>query len=965
MTLATVGSDVSADVFISYSHADTKQAERLEEALRARGLSVWRDNRLHTEAVGKPYEPVIDSALRKATKVLVLWSPHSIKSKWVPAEAQRAYEQSKIVTVSLSECEKPLPFNTLHNLPFASSGPDLDLLLAALGAVPLAGQQGPALTLARPRVDTGRMPTTYARTLVGRDGELARLYRAWDSQQTNVFVIEAIGGAGKTTLMHHFVQGMQASGWRGAQRVYVWSFYSQGTDQKRTGSAHEFFEHALRWMGHKSEMPRSPKDRGSRLAELVRSSRTLLVLDGLEPLQYSTHSSGLAGKLRDEAMAIFFKDLASQNNGLCLVTTRIGIPDLRHFPPAVFSEPLARLSQADGVKLLKSLGVEGRVRAMNDLVEEYQGHALALTLVGRYLHMHHSGNIKNRRFVPAVSSIEGQDRNVSRVMRRYEIMYEERIKERVGEKLLRAFLLGSRRKEVEKTAAARQLGILRLLGLFDRPIETDALRLLRAKPAIPGLTEAIVELTEDEWVYAVAALRDLGLIAPAQKDKPHEIDAHALVREYFGNRLRETRPEAWREANGRLFRHYSDLAEERPKSLDAMEPLFRAIYHGCEAGRFEEAFRTYQNRLNRGPARFVVKEFGAHGVDLAALASFFAVPWSKLAPGVPTGEHAILLEWAGNSLTAFLRLNEAQQAYVASLAATGTDTATAPARRRRLRQLAEVQLKRGHLAEVEQTIQRIEQVETEIQGGPHPNELSVTSQRGHVALLRGDLQTAERLLDPLRLSGTLAGIRACDYRIAVGRHQEIIDRKHISTAYNEPENEGLIKLQQARAFAAAGRSADAAQTFEDAIRLIRELDSLDELPYTLLASSRFLLESGNRDEALRRLDEAADLIARGDMRLLDADAKILRAELLLGASDSGSIADAGALLNDAQRTIKQLGYLRAIPAHAVASARHAMASRDATKLSHALATLKDHVDKGWRCHEPDLQALRDKAALKN
>ena len=74
------------------------------------------------------------------------------------------------------------------------------------------------------------------------------------------------------------------AGWRGAERVFGWSFYSQGTD--RLSSSDEFVEAALRWFGDPDPRAGSPWAKGERLAALVRKQRTILVLDGMEPLQW-------------------------------------------------------------------------------------------------------------------------------------------------------------------------------------------------------------------------------------------------------------------------------------------------------------------------------------------------------------------------------------------------------------------------------------------------------------------------------------------------------------------------------------------------------------------------------------------------------------------------------------------------------------------------------------------------------
>ena len=123
---------------------------------------------------------------------------------------------------------------------------------------------------------------------------------------------------------------MAADNYRGAKRVFAWSFYSQGTREEGGASADQFIKNVLEFFGD-AEMAAgaaSPWDKGARLAQLVAERRTLLVLDGLEPLQYPP-SSPLAGELRDPAVAALLKGLAQRNPGLCVVTTRERVKDPR------------------------------------------------------------------------------------------------------------------------------------------------------------------------------------------------------------------------------------------------------------------------------------------------------------------------------------------------------------------------------------------------------------------------------------------------------------------------------------------------------------------------------------------------------------------------------------------------------------------------------------------------------------
>ena len=90
---------------------------------------------------------------------------------------------------------------------------------------------------------------TYGTGFAGRKEELAALDRAW-SQGVRVFVLHAQGGAGKTRVVAKWLTQVSDDGWRGAGRVFVHSFYSQGSDERRNASSEIFFAEALAYFGH-------------------------------------------------------------------------------------------------------------------------------------------------------------------------------------------------------------------------------------------------------------------------------------------------------------------------------------------------------------------------------------------------------------------------------------------------------------------------------------------------------------------------------------------------------------------------------------------------------------------------------------------------------------------------------------------------------------------------------------------
>ncbi|MEQ9208459.1 MAG: helix-turn-helix domain-containing protein, partial [Pseudomonadales bacterium] len=65
--------------------------------------------------------------------------------------------------------------------------------------------------------------------LCGREPELLRLDEAWASKRANVIQIIGFGGVGKSSLVHHWLTSLDRDNYRGANHVYLWSFYWQGT----------------------------------------------------------------------------------------------------------------------------------------------------------------------------------------------------------------------------------------------------------------------------------------------------------------------------------------------------------------------------------------------------------------------------------------------------------------------------------------------------------------------------------------------------------------------------------------------------------------------------------------------------------------------------------------------------------------------------------------------------------------
>ena len=477
------------------------------------------------------------------------------------------------------------------------------------------GTRKPPARLAPKKISIARLPVTGS-DLFGREEDIAFLDRAWAKKDVNVVTIVAWAGVGKSTLVNHWLRLMATDHYRSAELVFGWSFYRQGTSGD-TSSADEFLDDALNWFGDPDPRLGTAWEKGERLAKLVAHRRTLLVLDGLEPLQNPPGPQ--EGRLREPSLQALLRELAAFNTGLCVITSRIPVADIAdHERTSALRRDLEQLSSDAGATLLRALGVNGPETELESASNEFSGHCLALTLLGSYLNDAYNGDIRCREEVSKrlVDDVR-QGVHARKVMESYQTWLGE----------------------------GPELSILRMLGLFDRPADEKVLGALLKCPTIPGLTESLTDLSPTAWRTILAKLRRARLLAGADPHYPACLDAHPLVREYFGEQLRTQQKDAWRECNRRLYHYYQTLAPRLPDSLKEMEPLFLSVICGCNAGLFREALHeVYIPRIQRGNVCFAANVLGARGALLSVLVHFFE--HARWGSPVETGvaEHSLTAE---------------------------------------------------------------------------------------------------------------------------------------------------------------------------------------------------------------------------------------------------------------------------------------------------------------------------------
>lgn len=688
----------SPKVFISYAHSTAAHRARVADlaaTLRAHGLTVLIDTDVRTPQGPPEGWPKWMKYQIKAADWVLMFFDDVYRRRFDGEEApdtglgatwegailtHQLYRQSakntRFIPLLADDARTQLIPDELAGATYYRIPKQSDQLATAL-AQTVGGKDGPAGPASAQAVSAAIAPTRLRRgaeRLFGRESELAALDEAWNNPARHVLTIVAWGGVGTTSLVAEWMARQSAAGWPGFERVFDWSFYSQGTREQGAASADTFIAAALKFFGDEemANSPASPWDKGARLAQLVAQRRTLLVLDGVEPLQYPP--GPLGGQLKDPALEALLKGLAQRNPGLCIVTTREGVTDVTRFRDTTAPEwNLENLNDEAGAALLHQAGANraGPVSIKPDDDElkaasrEVAGHALTLRLLGTYLGKAHQGDIRKRdqvKFTKADAKTQGG--HAFRTIAAYEKWFAG-----AGED------------------GARALALLRLLGLFDRPADAGCLAALRKRPAIPGLTEPLLDIAEEDWNLAVSSLEECGLLSAGRRAElaicysafETPLDAHPLIREYFAQQLRNRNPKAWRAAHRRLYEHLTTTTKDKPQpTLEDLQPLYQAIAHGCQASMRLPAFAwVLRERIMRNLSPvdellhnwldYDIRILGAVGANLGAVACFFEMPWTHVSTELNERDRAWLLSQASSDLRALGRLAEAREPTRASL----------------------------------------------------------------------------------------------------------------------------------------------------------------------------------------------------------------------------------------------------------------------------------------------------------
>jgi len=733
-------------------------------------------------------------------------------------------------------------------------------------------------------------PTT---ALICRKTELAQLTEALKNPNKRLAIIVAAGGIGKSALTDEWLQQISAHKYYGKTRVFGWSFYSQGSHNTFTNSQ-PFFSAVLPFLGI-TEIPKDEIEKARLLARCLQQQPCLLVLDGIEPLQYSENLQAMNGELQDSVLKEFiacFRRTAGKS--FVLLSSRQPLVELKRWQEEHYlSLDLKTLPHEDGAALLQALGVTGTLEERQAISQDLNGHALSLVLMGHLLVEHHDGDCRYAKELPPLTSAHGDsdaEKDSRHALRVLDYYYS-----------------------LQDTASRC---FLQLLGLFDRPMNAAEKAVLIANA---NHAEPLRYLTEKQWQAIEQRLEKCGLLLGKKGTFERlEWDTHPIIRAYFGGKFKINHPETFKQAHLVLFDYYKKLPEkEFPDTLEEMLPLYRAVAHGCMAGEYIKAgWDIYNRRILRDNEYYSIQKLFSFSYDLMALAAFFHFDWNKPISELTTPKQAWLLSQASYCLLRLGRLSEALEPRIIcfNIHDYSMDMQNSYIDVMHLHTIY------SHLGLLDKAFANLQRAKYYVQfstGISAPIDINcdlgeLNHRLGLLEESRKNFQEMENL--GLQYHPFLPGNNGflyCDLLLDTARYKADVETVKTRAEYSMGVNKDYVrsifrdKLTLARVYVILGESTKAVNHFEQALQYMHKSKDVLFTPLFYLYRADFYLTQNQLNPALADLNSAWEIIERCGMKLYAVD------YLLIHGRYSLATADVETALNhyeEAKQLIEETGY---------------------------------------------------------
>jgi tetratricopeptide (TPR) repeat protein len=692
---------------------------------------------------------------------------------------------------------------------------------------------------------------------VGRDELLAQLTAYWREDEPLIVGLVGLGGEGKTSLARRWIDDVlgQAADLR-PDGVFWWTF-------RDGGGTDEFLEAAVDYMtGGRLDLGDYPSAsaRARLAAGLLQAKRYVVVLDGLELTQFQQGDQ--YGSFMNQDLRAFLGWFATPGHrSFCLLTSRVPVLDLAPYTTYLHVDVDA-MSVVDGRNLLRSLRIVGSDAELNQVVRDWDGHALTLSLLASYLVKHHGGDVRRISTIPSPDPSQPRDQLVRRVLQEYDRHLDQ---------------------------AAREF--LARFSIFRHPVETVALQIVLEdgmQARVPG-AEA-VDLAGIESPVLLQRLVASRIIRQDAAAKQYGM--HPLIRDFYLRRgVMDS--EAIRRTHDRIKRYYLATAPSLPPQprIEDLAPLVEAAHHACGAEQWDEGGDIVYDRLYLGERCVLTRELGAYDMALSVILEFFPDGQLRREPTVQDlASRRWILNEAGTCLQLLGQLREAVSVIRRSMAVAEQmeDWHNAAVS---CQNLVELGLSLGALPAASQAVRQAFQL-AEL-ARDKEDELVAQTLRGGLAHLRGRSGRAREAFHAgLELASAHTPIPAL-YSYSGIRYAEHLRRTGDLQAAQEVTRTNLRICERAGWQGEAaecwivfgelaedvGDSDRAAEHYQRALRIARAITRRDVLINSLLAWGRWNARWGVVEVARNDLDHALWLATLGGYRLAEIDIRVSRALL--------------------------------------------------------------------------------------
>ncbi|HEY9608979.1 trypsin-like peptidase domain-containing protein [Allocoleopsis sp.] len=766
---------------------------------------------------------------------------------------------------------------------------------------------------------------------VGREELLKLIGEDWADPKRRVTGLIGFGGEGKSSLARRWLDDLlQERSQPQPKGIFWWSFY-----EKR--SVDEFFEAALTYMGGGRIDPRqfsSVNAQAHLIAAMLSTGRYLFILDGLEVLQYQEgdqYGLLISADLR-EFLGYF---AAPGHESFCLITSRAPVLDLIDYTTYTHRD-VERLSPNDGRALLQKVGVNGSDAALERVVQDWDGHALTLSLLGSYLVDWYEGDVAHIRDIPAPSADEPLYERVRRVLRRY----DEHLTEAE-----RAFLIlfSGFRKPVEEIAFAQ---------VFRSQIDDNA------------INAPIVVLDDTEFETLLKRLVNYRILRRAPD--AHYYTAHPLIRDYYYAYW--TKDDcAWAQATHVELAKYYLFIHERNSSfiskvlhayhaggsdeaeriydefisesidraifgdyepliptLEDLAPLIEVVHHSCCAGLYDEAAGIERELIDQDNLRdrLLVHRLGAYETQLSLMLEFFPNGDISQEPQVSDpNEKRFILNEIGFCLVHLGRLAEAGSFYERGLSITikmrdGCNSSIICSN------LARLYAHLGALTKSENITRKSLEFAAHAENRTLEEKLVENSSLALLAWifhLRGNLEEASAAFQQAEafmqetaqsLFVYLYSVDGIQYAEHLRRLGKIAYAKHIAEASLRMCKDYPDELINSHRIlgdldADTGQHESACQHYDTALKIARSISHRSGLIEVLRSRGRWAARRSEIEAARSDLDEALGYAVASGYRVYEADIRVGLAWAHLAAGEASA---ARAEAERSQRMSTEMGY---------------------------------------------------------